>query len=52
MTFKEKRKKLKMTQKELAPLLGLSFKTIQSYEQGLRTPSKAVLMLLDLLLKK
>jgi len=51
MSIKEKRKKLDLTQAALAPLLGISLKAIQSYEQGLRNPSKSVLMLLDKLLK-
>jgi DNA-binding transcriptional regulator YiaG len=32
--------------------LGVSLKTIKNWEQGLRKPSKAALMLLDLELKK
>ncbi len=34
--FKEVRKILKKTQKEMAALLGISRKTVESYEQGLR----------------
>lgn len=52
MNIKDKRKKLNLTQAALAPLLGVELKTIQSYEQGARNPSKAVLMLLDGLVKK
>ena len=50
--IKQARKKLNLTQAALAPLLGVSTKSIKNYEQGLRNPSKAVLMLLDGLLKK
>lgn len=35
--FKKSRKKLGKTQKQLASLLGMSLKTIHSYEQGWRT---------------
>ena len=52
MIFKSKRHTLNLTQAALAPLLGVSTKSIKNYEQGLRSPSKAVLMLLDGLLKK
>ena len=53
MNIKEPRQQLKLTQAALAPLLGVSVRTIQEYEQGRRNPSKAVLMLLDgLLLNK
>ena len=37
LEFKEARKKLGKTQKKLAELLGMSLKTIHSYEQGWRT---------------
>ena len=50
--FKEDRTSLSLTQSELAPLLGVSLKTIKNWEQGIRKPSKAALMLLDLELKK
>jgi transcriptional regulator with XRE-family HTH domain len=35
-TFVKIRKKLKKTQREMANLLGISIKTVESYEQGLR----------------
>ena len=50
--IKQGRKKLNLTQAELAPLLGVSLKTIKNYEQGLRKPSRAALMLLEMELKK
>lgn len=34
--FSEIRKKLKKTQKDMSELLGISLKTVQSYEQGFR----------------
>ena len=37
LEFKASRKKLGKTQKELSKLLGMSLKTIHSYEQGWRT---------------
>tara|TARA_R110002012_G_scaffold183908_1_gene350445 strand:- start:144 stop:320 length:177 start_codon:yes stop_codon:yes gene_type:complete len=49
--FKKDRKRLNLTQVQLAPLLGVSVKSIKNYEQGIRKPSKAVLMLLDRLMK-
>ena len=52
MTIKQQRKTLKLTQAALAPLLGVSVRTIQEYEQGRRNPSKAVLMLLEQLTNK
>lgn len=51
MTFKSKRNVLNLTQVQLAPLLGVSVKSIKNYEQGIREPSKSVLMLLDGLLR-
>ena len=50
--FKAARQQLGLTQKELAPILCVSIRTIQQYEQGIYKPSKAVLMLLELELKK
>ena len=52
MTLKELRHFLNLTQVQLAPLLGVSVKSIKNYEQGIRKPSKAVLMLLDGLMKE
>jgi DNA-binding transcriptional regulator YiaG len=50
--IKPSRKELGLTQAQLAPLLGVSVRTIQDYEQGRIKPSKPVLMLLELELKK
>jgi len=50
--IKQGRHRLNLTQAELAPLLGVSTKTIKNWEQGISKPSKAALMLLDLELKK
>ena len=44
--IKQARKTLALSQAQLAPLLGVSVRTIQDYEQGRCKPSKAVLMLL------
>ncbi len=49
--IKSQRDILNLTQVQLAPLLGVSVKSIKNYEQGIRKPSKAVLMLLDGLMK-
>ena len=49
---KKARKALALSQAQLAPLLGVSVRTIQDYEQGKCKPSKSVLMLLELELKK
>ena len=51
LLFKKDRQTLNLTQVQLAPLLGVSVKSIKNYEQGIRKPSKAVLMLLDGLMK-
>jgi hypothetical protein len=40
--FKNLRKKMKKTQKEMSQLLGVSLKAIHSYEQGWRTVPTAV----------
>ena len=50
--IKQDRQTLNLTQVQLAPLLGVSVKSIKNYEQGIRKPSKAVLMLLDRLMKE
>ena len=50
--LRQGRHRLKLTQAELAPLLGVSLKTIKNWEQGTRKPSKAALILLELELKK
>jgi len=50
--IKQSRHRLGLTQAELAPLLGVSLRSIQNYEQGIRTPSKSVIMLLEMELKK
>jgi len=52
LIFKCARQRLNLTQAELAPLLGVSLKTIKNWEQGIRKPSKAAMMLLELELKK
>jgi len=46
------RARLNLTQAALAPLLGVSLKSIKNYEQGIRTPSRAALMLLEGLIAK
>jgi len=52
MTFKSKRHILKLTQVQLAPLLGVSTKSIKNYEQDIRTPPTSVLMLLEKLMQQ
>ena len=52
LKIKQGRKALGLTQAQLAPLLGVSVRTIQDYEQGRCKPSKAVLMLLNKELEK
>ncbi len=49
---KQTRKELNLTQVELAPLLGVSVKSIKNYEQGIRRPSQPVLILLRQLTAK
>lgn len=43
---------LNLTQAALAPKLGVSLKAIKNYEQGIRKPSRSVMMLLEGLLKR
>ena len=50
--IRQARHRLNLTQAELAPLLGVSLKTIKNYEQGISTPPKPVMMLLESELKK
>lgn len=50
--LKESRKELGYTQKQMAPFLGVSLKTIKNWEQGISKPSRAALMLLEMELKK
>jgi DNA-binding transcriptional regulator YiaG len=49
--IKQSRQTLNLTQVQLAPLLGVSVKSIKNYEQGIREPSKSVLILLEQLVK-
>ena len=49
MNIKEDRERRGMTQKDMAGLLGVSIRTIQAYEQGRRTPSKTISILLKAL---
>jgi len=56
MNFKQTRTSLGYTQASIAPLLGLSLRTVQAYEAkpgapNHRTPSRSVLMLLEKLPK-
>ncbi len=46
--IKKLRKKLKFSQNALAKWLNVSLNTVQSWEQGTRNPSHAVLRLLDI----
>jgi putative transcriptional regulator len=45
------RKKLNLSQSVMAGLLGVSFKAVQSWEQGSRKPSMSALRLMELLEK-
>ena len=40
--IRERRKELKLTQKELAKLANISFRTIQNYENGLTPPTFSI----------
>jgi putative transcriptional regulator len=46
--IKKLREKLKFSQNALATWLNVSLNTVQSWEQGIRNPSHAVLRLLDI----
>ncbi len=52
MTFKQHRKSLGYTVKELAPLLGYSWRSVEAWDQGRREPSKSALMLMARIPKK
>src|SRR5665213_4216429 len=39
------RKKLGLSQREMAALMGVSFRTLQNWEQGMREPNQAAKML-------
>ena len=45
------RKKLGLSQREMAALMGVSFRTLQNWEQGQREPSQAAKMLLRVAIK-
>ncbi len=52
MTIKEHRKRLGLTQKGLAELLGISYRNVENWEQGHRTPSQLVFKFLEKEVKK
>jgi DNA-binding transcriptional regulator YiaG len=45
------RRKLGLSQREMAALMGVSFRTLQNWEQGQREPSQAAKMLLRVAIK-
>lgn len=47
--IKEKRKKLGLTQKQLAELLGVSYQTVNGYENGKEIPSTKIQLLENIL---
>lgn len=47
--FRAARSQLQVSQQEMAKMLGLSPKTVQSYEQGWRRPSRSILRLVYVL---
>jgi len=49
--FKKRRKALGLTVKQIAPLLGYKWRSVEAWDQGRREPSKSALMLLDNLVK-
>ena len=50
--FKALRKRLRIDQRKLAQLLGLSFEEVQQYEQGVRRPSGPEAVLLRVVTKE
>jgi putative transcriptional regulator len=50
--FKALRKRLRIDQRKLAQLLGVSFKEMQQYEQGIRRPSGPEAVLLRVVTKE
>jgi len=47
LQVREKRKKLNLTQKQFAELLGVSVSAVRHWEQGIRNPSTPTLKLID-----
>ena len=50
MTVKELRKKTGLTQKAFAAYFGISFRTLQDWEQGKRTPPDYVVSMMERIL--
>ena len=50
--FKEERQALGYTVVELAPLLGVSHRTIHNWEQGINPPKKSTWIMMDVMKKK
>ena len=50
--IKQARKQLNLTQSALAPLLGVSVRSVKYWEAGERNPSKSVLIILEQLKAK
>ena len=46
MNVKQFRKSLKLNTKDFGKLVGVSCRTVESWEQGLRTPSKSAKMMM------
>jgi DNA-binding transcriptional regulator YiaG len=52
MRVRQLRERLKMTQESLAETLGVSFATVNRWENGWTAPSKLALLQIDLLCKE
>ncbi len=52
MNIKQTRKEMKLSTAEFGELAGVGARTVESWEQGRRKPSKAAQMLLNKLVKK
>jgi DNA-binding transcriptional regulator YiaG len=50
--FKEERQALGFTVAEIAPLLGVSPRTIPNWEQGINPPKRSVWIMMDVLKSK
>lgn len=46
MTFKEMRKKMGLTQRQVADIYGIPYSTIQKWEHGINNPPKYVLTMM------
>jgi len=47
MDIREEREKRELTRKQVAELLGVTWRTVEAWELGRRNPSKQIIMLVE-----